>query len=104
MTSPKRSRWTFTSPGPGLSDDRGNLRAWSYQATITGAGQIGATVHIEVRNGDGPWELFGTLSPSGTNSASDQITGVNPWDEHRARCAAISGVDAACVVFASGGV
>lgn len=100
----KRSRWQFTSTTTGDSDDRGDLPNWSYQADIAGTGAVSATILIEVRNGNGDWILYGTLSPSGTTSATDSIVGNTRWNEHRARCTAISGTSAVATVNASGGV
>jgi hypothetical protein len=102
MPPPKRSSWTFTATTTGDGDDRGNLRAWSYQANLSGTGAVSATVLIEVRNGNGDWILYGTLSPSGTTTATDSIVGDAPWLEHRARCTAISGTGASVVVSAAG--
>lgn len=98
----KRSRWEFNAVGPGAGDSRADLPKWTYQADIAGSGSIDATVLIEVRNGGAGWILFGTLSPSGTGTGTDFIAGDTQWDEHRARCTAIT-AGAAVVVSAVGG-
>ena len=92
--------WTTTQDGAGTPRIPGR---WSYQADITGTGAVSATVVIQVRNiSGGTWQTFGTITLSGTGSASGQINGDVPWVEHRARLTAISGTGAAVTIVAAG--
>ena len=86
--------WQFTATGDGATKRR-NYAAWSYQLSVAGTGAVSATIAIEVRNDpNGAWMAYGTLTASGTTTASDAINGNVPWVEHRARCTAISGTGA----------
>lgn len=75
---------------------------WTYQATVKGTGTVSATVVIEVSNDGKGWLTFGTLSPVGTTSATDAISGNAAWAFHRANLTAISGTDASINVTAAG--
>lgn len=83
--------------------------AWVYkdapkttlQATVTGTGAVTATVVIDCSN-DGVNACstpLGTISLSGTTSASDGFTTDAPWKFIRARTTAISGTGATLVVL-----
>ena len=83
--------------------------AWVYkdapkatiQATVTGTGAVTATVVIDCSN-DGVnacATALGTISLSGTTSASDGFTTDAPWKFIRARTTAISGTNATLVVL-----
>lgn len=83
--------------------------AWVYkdapkatiQATVTGTGAVTATVVIDCSN-DGVnacSTALGTISLSGTTSASDGFTTDAPWKFIRARTTAISGTNATLVVL-----
>lgn len=75
---------------------------WSYQASIAGTGAVSCTVTIQVSNDGTNWETFGTMSPSGTTSDTDTLTGDAPWAVHRAVTSAISGTGATVAVHARG--
>lgn len=86
-----------------------NTGAWVYkdapkttiQATVTGTGAVTATVVIDCSN-DGVnacATALGTISLSGTTSASDGFTTDAPWKFIRARTTAISGTNATLVVL-----
>jgi hypothetical protein len=68
----------------------------AIQATVTGTGTVTATVNIEYSNdGVNPCAtLGGTITLSGTNSASDGFTSDSPWKWIRANVAAVSGTGA----------
>lgn len=73
----------------------------TYQANIIGSGTVGATVTIEVSN-DGVNVLatvMGTITLSGTATASDGFTTMAPWKYHRANITAISGTGATVQVW-----
>jgi len=78
----------------------------TFQATVTGTGAVGATVDIEVtnqvdENGDPiNWcaTPMGTITLTGTTSASDGFTTIAPWKFVRAVVSGISGTDAVVTV------
>lgn len=73
----------------------------TIQATVTGTGAVTATVVIDCSN-DGVnacATALGTISLSGTTSASDGFTTDAPWKFIRARTTAISGTGATVVVL-----
>lgn len=69
----------------------------TFQATVTGTGAVSATVVIEVSNHPSllGWMELGTISLSGTTSASDGFASLEAWAHVRARISAISGTNAA---------
>lgn len=72
----------------------------TFQATVTGTGAVTASINIEVSN-DGVNAVatpMGTISLSGTTSASDGFTTAAPWKYVRANVTAISGTGATVVV------
>jgi len=97
--------WTLTTVSNGDGTPR-VPRAWTYSATVTGTGAVAATVKVQARTGpDGHWIDLGTMTMSGTDSASDYLPPMDAaYFDHRATCVAISGTDASVVVSASGGV
>ncbi len=77
----------------------------TYQATVTGTGAISATVVVECSNDQVGWLPLGTITLSGTNSASDGFPSQTMWRHVRARCSAISGTGAIVkVTMGSGNV
>lgn len=68
----------------------------TFQATVTGTGAVTATVLIECSNDGTNWNttVLGTISLSGTTTASDGFTTTAPWKYVRARVSAISGTGA----------
>lgn len=82
-----------TATGSWMFKDAPNA---SYQATITGTGTVTATIILEVSN-DGVNAVstaLGTITLTGTTTASDGLTTSAPWKYIRARVTAISGTDA----------
>lgn len=73
----------------------------TYQATVSGTGAVTATVLIEVSNDGTNWcsTALGTISLSGTTSATDGMTSDAPWKYHRANITAISGTGATVQVW-----
>jgi hypothetical protein len=72
----------------------------TFQATVVGTGAVSATVTIEYSN-DGTnvcSTVGGTISLSGTTSASDGFTSDAPWKFCRANVTAISGTGATVTV------
>ena len=82
---------TTGNPASAPSPDR------TYQATVVGTGSVSATVIIEGSN-DGSslsYLTIGTITLSGTTSASDGFVSTASWSFVRARLTAISGTGAA---------
>lgn len=72
----------------------------SYQATVTGTGAVSATVVIQVTNDNAVnWLDLGTITLSGTNSATDGFGCLVDWKFVRANVTAISGTGATVNVF-----
>ena len=73
----------------------------TYQANLSGTGSVSATVQIQVTNDpdtyngtSSNWVLLGTITLSGTNTASDGFASNAAWAYCRANCTAISGTGA----------
>jgi len=73
----------------------------TYQATVAGTGAVTATVNIEVSNDASNWVVLGTITLSGTTSATDGLAANAPWKNVRANVTAISGTSAAVSVVMS---
>jgi hypothetical protein len=81
----------------------------TFQATVTGTGAVTATVVIQVSNDDtalsNPANMnwcqtpLGTITLSGTTSASDGFTSNSSWKYVRAQVTAITGTNAAVSVI-----
>lgn len=75
----------------------------AFQATVSGTGAVTATVTIEVSN-DGVntiGTVMGTISLSGTTSASDGFTSQAPWKYVRANVTGLTGTGATVDVVMS---
>lgn len=73
----------------------------TFQAIVTGTGAVTATVSIQVSNETDTfnaaktnWITLGTISLSGTTTATDGFTTVCPWRYVRANVTAVSGTSA----------
>jgi hypothetical protein len=73
----------------------------SFQAIVTGTGSVAATINIQVSNQTDTyngvktnWITLGTISLTGTTTATDGFTTVCPWRYVRANIAAVSGTSA----------
>ena len=78
----------------------------SFQAIETGTGAVTATVIIQASNDQttfegttSNWITIGTITLSGTTTATDGFTTVAPWKYMRAGVSAISGTNAAVKVL-----
>jgi len=89
---------TSTVTGDGLYKDS---PASTFQATVTGTGAVTATVLLDVSNDNVNWvaTVMGTITLTGTTSASDGFTTNAPWKFVRARVTAISGTGATVQVY-----
>lgn len=70
----------------------------TFQATVVGTGAVTATIIIEATNDDIAHLTLGTITLSGTTSASDGFASSAQWRYVRARITAISGTGAAVTV------
>lgn len=70
----------------------------TFQAVVSGTGAVTATVLIEVSNDDTNFLTLGTITLSGTTSATDGFASDAPWINVRAKLTAISGTSAAVTV------
>ena len=89
-----------TSTGAGVSVYKDSPYS-SFQAVVTGTGAVTAVVSIEVSNDGSNWcsTPMGTISLSGTTSASDGFVTQAPWKYVRANLSAISGTGATVQVY-----
>lgn len=70
----------------------------TVQATVTGTGTVTATVNIEVSNDGTNFIVAGTITLSGTTTASDGFAMNASWLNVRANVTAISGTNATVTV------
>ena len=70
----------------------------TVQATVSGTGTVTATVAVEVSNDNTNFVTLGTITLSGTTSATDGFAFAAPWVYIRSNCTAISGTNAALSV------
>ncbi len=78
----------------------------AFQAIVTGTGAVSATVLIQGSNEEATWLgtksnwiTIGTISLSGTTTATDGLTTIAPWKYMRASVTAISGTGATVEVL-----
>lgn len=72
----------------------------SYSATVAGTGAVTATVVMYGSNDEVNWVSLGTITLSGTTSATDGFASNAPWPFVRAGVTAISGTSATVTVVA----
>lgn len=82
---------------------------WStFQAIITGTGAVSATVTIQATNDDATFQgtasnwvttVLGTISLTGTTTATDGFAYVGPWKYVRATVASITGTGATVTIL-----
>ena len=83
-----------TATGAGASvQSRSKNR--TFQATVAGTGAVSATVKVQVSNDNVNWIDLGTITLSGTTSATDGFASNAPWAYVRGNVTAISGTGAA---------
>ena len=78
----------------------------SFQAIVTGTGAVTATVVIQATNEEATrlgtstnWINIGTISLSGTTTATDGFTTIAPWRAMRANVTGVTGTSAAVSVI-----
>lgn len=67
----------------------------TYQATVSGTGAVSATVLVLASDDGVGWVTLGTITLSGTGTASDGFAALAPWMEVEGDVTAISGTGAA---------
>lgn len=82
-----------SAPTTGTAVAVGNT-TYSFQAVVAGTGAVSATVVIEVSNDGTNFMTLGTITLSGTTSATDGFTSKDTYSQRRARLTAISGTGA----------
>ena len=84
-----------TSTGVGAAQYKDKLST-SFQATVTGTGAVAATINIEVSNDptQTAWVVLGTITLSGTTTATDGFVSNTPWIYFRGNVTTISGTGA----------
>lgn len=80
--------------GPATSGEK------AFQAVVSGSGSVSATVLIQVSNDvtNLGWVTLGTITLSGTTTATDGFVSEASWAYYRANVTAISGTSAAVAV------
>lgn len=73
-------------------------RSETYQATMTGTGAVAAEVDIEYSDDKVGWLPAGTITLSGTNTATGGFADDESWAYVRANLKSISGTGAAITV------
>ena len=72
----------------------------ALQATVTGTGAVTATVAIQVSMDNVNWLTAGTITLSGTTSASDGfVLSAAPWQYIRSNVTALTGTGASVTVL-----
>lgn len=71
----------------------------TFQGTVIGTGVVTATIIIEASNDGTNFMTLGTITLSGTTTATDGFVSVANWIYVRARLTAVSGTGAAVTVI-----
>lgn len=88
-----------TSTGDGLVSSYISEVHRTYQAIVSGTGAVTATIEIYVSNDAVNWILMGTISLSGTTTATDGFTSEAPWKHTKAKLAEITGTGASVSAY-----
>lgn len=74
----------------------------TFQAEVSGDGNVTATVIIAGSLYGGKWVTLGTIKLAGFNDATDGFIHLGSWCFYRAQCTEISGSNAICTVNMAG--
>ena len=87
---------TVTGPSCAIKSDNGAGFVGAVQGSVAGTGTVTATITIYVSNSGntGEWILAGTITLSGTTTATDGFAISAPWQYFQANVTAISGTNA----------
>lgn len=89
---------TSTATGDSVQSSLEKARR-TFQATVSGTGAVSATVVVQVSNDNSNFLDLGTITLSGTTSASDGFVSEAPWVFVRGKVTAISGTGAAATLL-----
>ena len=70
----------------------------AFQAVITGTGAITATINIQCSLDNTNWILLGTITLSGTTTATDGFTSSGGWIFYRAVSSNVTGIVTSIIV------
>lgn len=73
----------------------------TFQATVTGTGAVGVTVNIQGSLDASNWITLGTITLSGTTSATDGFVSLGEWVAYRAVTSGATGTISAINVLMS---
>jgi hypothetical protein len=73
----------------------------TFQATITGTGTVGVTVTVQASLDATNWVTLGTITLSGTTTATDGFVSLGEWVAYRAITASATGTIASINVLMS---
>lgn len=81
--------------GPAQSGEK------TWQATVTGSGSVSATVLVQVSNDPTTlgWATLGTITLSGTTTATDGFASDTAWKYYRGNVTAVSGTSATVYLY-----
>jgi hypothetical protein len=101
MMSVKLGKLLSAATTTGLSQIAGPATAGrkTFQATVSGTGTVGATVLVNVSDDGVNFVTLGTITLSGTTSATDGFASEASWGYYQANVSAISGTGAAVTVI-----
>lgn len=88
-----------TGAGTSLGPVSGSER--SYQASVTGSGTVTTTVLVQVSNDNVNWVTQGTITLTGTTTATDGYASMAQWEYVRGNVSAVSGTGAAVTLIMS---
>lgn len=71
----------------------------TFQATVVGSGAVTGVVNVEVSNNNTHWIVLGTITLSGTNSATDGFASEAAWAYYRGNVTTITGTGAALTLL-----
>jgi hypothetical protein len=71
----------------------------TFQATVVGTGAVTATVLVQASNDNSHWITVGTITLSGTTSATDGFDIEAPWAYFRGNVSAVTGTGAAVTLL-----
>lgn len=92
-----------TATGAGSTAGPASSGEKSFQAVVSGTGAVSATVEIQVSNDVSTlgWVVLGTITLSGTTTATDGFVSEGAWKYYRVNVSAISGTNATVTVISA---
>lgn len=82
---------TSAVTGPTITDQ---IPGGAFQAVVTGTGAVAATAVVQASLTGGAWLDLGTITLSGTDTATDGFVNMGEWLFYRANCTGITGTNA----------